>query len=176
MNKHATQNERDFLTQEQKNILIDEYTANNWHWDYNFMIEVFEKYNIYSLSDIKDYVEQEYKFAKYLKALLKRLEEEEVIVYSKRGNDYYSLKNERSKGFSGYSKANKYIFENYIKNDIEYTGYNNLYDSIKKETIDDLFIRFRSISIHGCIRCIYSEIIIPQQMFKLQYKIDYEEI
>lgn len=86
------------------------------------------KLQIYNVELIKDYCERINIYQRFVNDLLKRLEEEEIIIMSRQ--KYYSLVNSRTKGYDGEIKAFKYIFDNYIENTFEY---NALPESIKKE-------------------------------------------
>lgn len=175
MNQNTEQNY--FLTQEDINILIkdeSQYHRNIVKDTY----ESFKKYNINSYEDIKEFIEQETNFSKFIKTLIKKLKVDGEIICSRR-SDYYSLPNSKIKGFDGYEKANKYIFSKYIINSNEYKSYNNKYkriDIYEDGNANGLIMRFTSLCFDSDIERIYTDIIVPKQMFKLQHKIDYDEL
>jgi hypothetical protein len=123
--------------------------------------------NLNTIELIKDYCERITQYEIFVKDLLKRLTEENIIKLSKQ--KYYSLTNNNTKGCNGEYIAYKYIFNNYI---VETFEYNALPENKKNgwKTINDKYL------MHHLIRVIIKQIEIIEEDFKNKYNIAFDEI
>ena len=123
------------------NVMYEKY---NHTFDLELLINDCKKLNIKSKDDINEYTNAYYEFNNFIKELLESLKEDNIIIYSNRSY-YYSLTNDKVKGYKGYEKAQKFIFNNYVVNSYQYQ---NLLKYEKENFKEYVWYAFDDIPCH----------------------------